>query len=111
MSASSGGARGLECPRRSYLLGHCSPAVAGNHNVTVTLAQRQAHASATCTFSGQDFGTIDQACNEAFISGDCDGNTCRDFLACGSLNTGDAGLPQYCAGTTQKPERTWLFSR
>lgn len=104
-------ARVLEYPGRSYLLGYCSPVVAGSHNVSVTLANRPANANASCTFNGTEFGTSNQACNEAFISGYCEGNTCRDFLACGSLNSGDAGSPLSCAGEPDAPERTWLFSR
>lgn len=86
-------ARILEYPQRSYLLGYCSPAVVGTHTVTVTLANRPANTSATCRFDGQKFGTGFGACNEAFIGGYCNGQTCGDLLACGTLTPGDAGAP------------------
>ncbi|MEY4551115.1 MAG: hypothetical protein RL685_7310, partial [Pseudomonadota bacterium] len=91
-------ARVLEYPQRSYLLGYCSPAVAGNHTVAVALTNRDANANATCSFSGAAFGVDQGACNEAFISGYCGGETCRDFLACGPIETADAGPPQYFRG-------------
>lgn len=99
-------ARVLEYPRRSYMLGYCSPAVGGTHSVAVTLANRQANANATCTFRGEEFGGGPGfACNEAFISGYCGTDSCGEFLACGARPGADAG-PGSCG-----LEPSWQFSR
>jgi hypothetical protein len=72
-----------EYPERAYLLAYCSPAVAGNHEVIATLANLEAHASASCGFNATDFGS-GSACNQAFIETYCDEpiHACGAFLAC-----------------------------
>lgn len=97
-------ARVLEYPRRSYLLGYCSPAVAGNHTVAVTLANRKANLDATCKFRGEEFG-FGLACNDTFINGYCESNACGEFLACGIRPGSDAG-PTACG-----EDPSWKFSR
>jgi hypothetical protein len=84
-----------EYPERAYLLAYCSPAVAGNHEVLATLANREAHASAGCGFNASDFGS-GSACNQAFIETYCDEpiHACGAFLACAppcKLPPADAG--------------------
>jgi hypothetical protein len=72
-----------EYPERAYLLAYCSPAVAGNHEVIATLANLEAHASASCGFNAGNFGS-GSACNQAFIETYCDEpiHACGAFLAC-----------------------------
>lgn len=81
--------RVLEYPKRSYLLGYCSPAFAGTHAVTVTLAGQTAKANATCSLDAAKFGA--GVCNEAFISGYCTTRSCGSFLACPTCPA-DAGV-------------------
>jgi len=95
--------RVLEYPQRSYLLGYCSPAVAGTHTVTVTLAGREAKASATCTLNAAKFGVGAGACNETFVNDYCSTRSCGSFLACGACQS-DAGTP------TQAADDKWGFS-
>jgi hypothetical protein len=95
--------RVLEYPQRSYLLGYCSPAVAGNHTVTVTLAARAAKASATCTLNATKFGVGAGVCNESFINDYCSSRSCGSFLACGACQT-DAGP------LAQSVDDQWGFS-
>ncbi|MEO8180124.1 MAG: VWA domain-containing protein [Deltaproteobacteria bacterium] len=95
--------RVLEYPQRSYLLGYCSPAVAGTHKVTVTLANMPAKAAATCSINAAEFGT-GALCNGAFIAGFC-GDTCRSFLACGACSTNDGGT------SSQADTASWDFTK
>lgn len=92
--------RVLQYPQRSYLLGYCSPAVEGNHDVTVTLANRTANTNATCRLDATQFGS--GVCNDAFINGYCGSRSCGSFLACGACPLGDAGA--------QSPNDTWSFT-
>jgi hypothetical protein len=72
-----------EYPERAYLLAYCSPAVAGTHEVIATLANLEAHASASCGFNATNFGS-GSACNQAFIETYCEEpiHACGAFLAC-----------------------------
>ncbi|HEU4583518.1 MAG TPA: VWA domain-containing protein [Polyangiaceae bacterium] len=80
-----------ELPKRSYLLGYCSPAVAGKHKVTVALAGVTAHETASCNVVDATlFGSGDEACNAAFFSGYCGSRSCGSLLACGACES-DAG--------------------
>jgi hypothetical protein len=83
--------RVLEYPKRSYLLGYCSPAVAGKHDVTVALASVTAHETASCTVPADLFGAGEEACNASFYSGYCGAHSCGSLLACGPCE-GDAGV-------------------
>lgn len=91
-----------EYPDRAYMLGYCSPAVAGSHTVQVTLANRVAAAEATCSFRATDFGT--GVCNAAYIDNYCSASACGSFLAC-DLCQSDAGP------LVQAPGDTWRYSR
>jgi hypothetical protein len=95
--------RVLEYPQRSHLLGYCSPAVAGTHQVTVTLAALQANANATCSFDAQKFGVDQGVCNQSVINGYCEARACGSFLACGQCAS-DGGTP------TQGPDDQWIFA-
>lgn len=94
-------ARVNEYPSRAYLLGYCSPAVDGNHQVAVTLAARETRSDATCSFSADDFGVGLGVCNADFINNYCASRTCGSFLACG-----------VCPGdpTMQATDDRWTFS-
>lgn len=94
-------ARVNEYPSRAYLLGYCSPAVDGRHEVAVTLAARPTRSNATCSFDAADFGVGAGVCNADFINNYCVNRTCGSFLACGE-----------CLGATeQAADDIWLFSR
>jgi hypothetical protein len=97
-------ARVQEYPERSYLLAYCSPAVAGTHTVSVTLAERQTRTSATCKLRAEDFGVGVGICNEAFISNYCASRECGSFLACGDCPATDAGPP------LADPDDAWSFT-
>jgi hypothetical protein len=99
--------RVAEYPKRAYLLAYCSPAVAGNHEVSVTLAARTTRANATCNFSGQEFGVGLGVCNEPFISDYCSSRSCGTFLACGLCSGVDGGAPPI----TRAQNDQWDFSK
>lgn len=86
--------RVAEYPRRSYLLGYCSPASAGRQTISVTWANGTAESDATCQVDAADFGT-GQACNGEFIANYCTSSVpvCAGFLACGACST-DGGNPE-----------------
>ena len=98
--------RVAEYPRRAYLYAYCSPAVAGNHEVSITLAARTPRANATCNFSGTEFGE-NVACNEPFISNYCSSRSCGTFLACGLCSGQDGGAPP----TVRALDDQWDFSK
>ena len=78
--------RVAEYPERVYLLGYCSPAVAGKHSIEAALATRAAAAKAKCTFDAKDFGVGAGVCNATFINEYCSGGEhgCGTFLSCES---------------------------
>jgi hypothetical protein len=87
--------RVAEYPRRSYLLGYCSPAVTGQQTISVTWANGTANADAECQVNATQFGQ-GQACNGDFITGYCTDpdRDCAGFLACGTCAVGDAAVPE-----------------
>lgn len=93
-----------EYPDRSYLLGYCSPAVAGTHQLAVTLADRETKSNAECEFGADEFGVNVGVCNAEFISSYCAPSECRSFLACGVCER-DGGAP-----TSQAPDDRWEFT-
>lgn len=93
-----------EYPERAYVLSYCSPAVAGNHTVAVTLKNRVAAEDATCSFRADDFGVGVASCNAEFLDGYCSARTCGSFLACGPGCETDGGVPE------QAPGDLWIFS-
>jgi len=82
--------RVLEYPKRSYLLGYCSPAIAGSHVVTVTLAGLTAKANASCKLDATKFGQNAGVCNGTFVNNYCSTRSCGSFLACPNCQR-DAG--------------------
>jgi hypothetical protein len=91
-----------EYPSRAYLLGYCSPAVDGRHQVAVTLAARETRSDATCAFNAADFGVGAGVCNAEFINNYCADRSCGSFLACGVCPD---------APTAQAANDIWKFSR
>ncbi|HTV23272.1 MAG TPA: VWA domain-containing protein [Polyangiaceae bacterium] len=94
-----------EYPDRAYLLGYCSPAVAGSHRVIATTANLEAHENASCQFNATAFGS-GNACNEQFIQNYCEEpiHGCGAFLACAP----PCKEPPVDAGPVQD---NWAFSK
>jgi hypothetical protein len=84
--------RVAEYPERAYLLGYCSPAVTGEHDVRITLANQTTLRDATCRFDASQFGVGQGACDAAFLTGYCAARTCATYLACGEC-AADAAAP------------------
>jgi hypothetical protein len=95
--------RVLEYPKRSYLLGYCSPAIAGTHAVTVTLSALTAKANASCKVDAKKFGQNAGACNGAFVSNYCSTRACGSFLACANCES-DGGV------FSSSPDDQWGFT-
>jgi hypothetical protein len=103
--------RVLEYPKRSYLLGYCSPAVAGNHVVTVTLAGLSAKADASCKLDATKFGA--GVCNGTYVSNYCSSRACGSFLACPSCVL-DGGVYSHAAATDPWGvgiQDQWIFTQ
>jgi hypothetical protein len=94
-----------EYPERSYLLAYCSPAVAGTHTVSVTLANRETKANATCKLAAAEFGVGFGVCDASFITNYCATAGCSSFLACGDCPIPDAGASQ-----VMSLDDTWIFT-
>jgi hypothetical protein len=103
--------RVLEYPKRSYLLGYCSPAIAGNHAVTVTLAGLTAAANASCRVDATKFGQSAGVCNGTFVNNYCSTRSCGSFLACPSC-AADGGVYGHTNGLPwgTSPEDQWNFT-
>jgi hypothetical protein len=88
-----------EYPSRSYLLAYCSPAVANDHEVWITLANGEADQILGCEFDAEDFGVGQGVCTADFINGYCESGVhgCGTFLACNSCQP-DGGV---------NPDDTW----
>jgi hypothetical protein len=94
--------RVLEYPKRSYLLGYCSPAVAGTHAVTVTLAGLTAKATASCRVDATKFGQNAGVCNGTFVNNYCSTRSCGSFLACPNCERD--------GGVSSSPDDQWSFT-
>jgi hypothetical protein len=92
--------RVAEYPSRAYLLAYCSPTVAGDHDVLVTLAAREANLAAGCSFDAEVFAAAGGVCNAAFVDNYCAADHgCGTFLACGTCQP-DGGI---------NPEDDWIL--
>ena len=85
--------RVAEYPNRAYLLAYCSPAVANDHEVWVTLANGEADLILGCEFEAENFGIGQGVCTADFINGYCESTVhgCGTFLACNSCQP-DGGV-------------------
>jgi hypothetical protein len=85
--------RVAEYPSRAYLLAYCSPAVAGDHEVLVTLANFEADVGFYCEFDAEEFGVGQGVCTPEFVDNYCTSpvHGCGTFLACNSCQP-DGGL-------------------
>jgi len=85
--------RVAEYPNRAYLLAYCSPAVANDHEVWVTLANGEADLILGCEFDAENFGVGQGVCTADFINGYCESTVhgCGTFLACNSCEP-DGGV-------------------
>jgi hypothetical protein len=87
-----------EYPKRSYLLGYCSPATTGKHVVKVSLAGNfKVSAPAGCGFDAAVFGSNpNDVCNAKFFADSCAAR--KD--ACGGFACGACPDGQCCSGGT-----------
>jgi len=89
---------------RTYLLGYCSPTLAGEHEVSVSVAQATTQISDSWTFSSEGFGP---GCSGAMFEAACDARECGG-LACGGCDDrsercdGAAGVCQSLCETQQR---------
>ena len=95
--------RVAEYPNRAYLLAYCSPAVANDHEVWVTLANGEADLILGCEFDAENFGVGQGVCTADFINGYCDSGVhgCGTFLACNSCQPDGGANPDDAWNSTE----------